>query len=95
MQSESASPPELAFHGNPASMGFHDVFHNRKTEPGPTQLSAPGLVHTVEALKEALLMLLRDAAALIANSDQDLLFFRIHFNPDTLSRFAVFDGVVQ
>jgi hypothetical protein len=95
MQSESASFAELAFHGNPASVGFHDVFHNSKTEPGPPQLSAPGLVHAVEALKEAILMLFRDAAALIANSDQDLLFFRIHFHPHTLSRFAVFDGVVQ
>ena len=95
MQSENASPRELAFHGNPASMGFHDVFHNRKTQPGPPQLSAPGLVHAVEALKEARLMLFRDATALIANSDQDLLFLPMQFHPDTLSRFAVFDGVVQ
>jgi len=95
MQREGASPAGLAFNRNPAPMGFHDVFHDRKTEPGPSQLSTSGLVHTVEALKETILVLFLDPAALIADPDQDLLRRRIHLHPNALSWFTVFDRVVQ
>src|SRR5690606_29149821 len=57
------APSGLAVEHHIAAVQIHEAFHEREPEPGAPVLSA--LTHTLETVENALLLLFRDAHALV------------------------------
>ena len=53
-------------------MEIGDLPHQREPQPRAAVLAAAGLVHPEEGLEDALLILLRNAAAGVGNANQEL-----------------------
>src|SRR5689334_6151941 len=59
-EDECCPAAEFTFDADLAAMRVHDMTGDGETEAGPAGFARPRLVHAVEALKDAALMLKRD-----------------------------------
>ena len=59
---------DSAFNFQPAAVRPHDLFHQSKAKPHPALLLAPGAIHHVKWLGDALELFTRDAAAMVTHS---------------------------
>src|SRR5664280_2290364 len=94
-QREGGSAPDPAPHRDRAAMLGADVLDDRQSEPGPAGRARTGRVDAVEPFEDAVLILWRDAAALIGHRDLEVALGtpRAHNDPRVL--VAVGDRVAD
>ena len=83
------------FHPNGAAVEIGDLPHQRKPQSRAAVLPAAGLVHAEEWLEDALLILLRDAAAGVGDTDPELFRLLCDANPHRAAWAIVFDGIFR
>src|SRR5262249_47499859 len=84
---------EFALNTHCAAMCNDYVFHNRKSQTGPTGPARPGLVDAIEALKEPREMLGGDARPGIAYEEFDIVFPPVCSDHDRRSRRTILHRV--
>ena len=72
LHGDGGSPLTAVLHPDRAAVEAHDLPYQREPQSRAAVLPAAGLVHPEEGLEDALLILLRDAAAGVGNADQEL-----------------------
>ena len=76
-------------------MEIGDLPHQRKPQSRAAVLAAAGLIHPEKGLEDALLILLRNAAAGIGNANQEFFRFLRDTDPHRAAGTVVFDGVLR
>jgi hypothetical protein len=87
--------PDFAIHGDGSSMVLNDLRHNVQPHAQTGDPSLPGTSSPVEALKDFLALLSRDAQAMIAHADRDRIFGGIEVHFDHLGTGRIFDGIAD
>ena len=75
-------------------MEIGDLPHQREPQPRTAVLAAAGLIHTEKGLEDALLILLRNAAAGIGNANQEFFRFLCDTDPHRAAGAVVLNGVL-
>ena len=72
------------------------VLNDGKSESGAAKLAGTPLIHPIKALKNAFLIFIRDAGAVICHFDDHLIFLiAMGGNHDPTPLAAIFDGIVD
>src|SRR5262249_45217456 len=92
---EGGPASELALELDPPAMGPHDVLDDRESQSRPLFLSRQTVVDAVELLEDALVLGLRDAAAVVLDGDANAPIGRGRADADAPGLAAVLVRVRQ
>src|SRR4051812_8674742 len=94
-EAEPRTDVELALHPDPAAVPLDDGLGDRQPEAGAAELAAVGVLHLVEAFEDRRELVLRDAASLVLDHDQDLVLTGYGADADGAAGLGELQGVAE